>query len=49
LTPGATYAVKDLDSGSESRHTAKDLMETGLDVSISNYPSAAILAYRKVE
>jgi alpha-galactosidase len=49
LKPGATYAVKDLDSGSESRHTAKDLMETGLDVSISNQPGAAILAYRKVE
>jgi alpha-galactosidase len=49
LKPGSTYAVKDLDSGSESRHTAKDLMETGFDVSISNQPGAAILAYRKVE
>ena len=48
LKPGATYAVKDLDSDGESRHTGKDLMETGLYVSISKQPGAAVIAYRKV-
>lgn len=49
LEPGASYAVKDLDSGNESTHTSHDLMETGLAVGIGNHPGAAILVYRKVE
>jgi hypothetical protein len=48
LKPSAPYAIKDLDSGNESRHTGKELMEIGLEVSIRNHPGVAILAYHSI-
>ncbi len=49
LKAAASYAVKTVDSEKESRHTGRELMESGLDVSIPNHPGVAILAYRKIE
>ena len=49
LKAGASYAIRDLDSGKESRHTAKELIETGIEVSIRSQPGVAILAYRRIE
>ncbi len=49
LQAGASYVLKDLDSGQEARHAGKELMETGLVVSIRNHPGVSILEYRKVE
>ena len=49
LKPTAFYAMKDLDSGNESRHTGEELMETGLAVAIRNRPGVAILAYHRVK
>ncbi len=49
LSANASYMIKDLDSGKESRYAAKDLMEPGLELKITNHPGVAILAYRQVE
>jgi alpha-galactosidase len=49
LKAGAWYAMKDLDSGKESRHSGKELIEPGLEVSIRNLPGTAILAYHRVD
>ncbi len=49
LKAGASYVVTDLDSGKESRHAGKELMESGLEVSIRNHPGVVILGYRRVE
>jgi len=49
LKASASYAMRDLDSEKESRHTGKELMEIGLEVSIRNHPGVTILAYHRVE
>jgi len=49
LSASASYAIRDLDTGEESRHTGKELVDTGLQVSIRNHPGVAILAYRRIE
>ncbi len=49
LQPGASYIVKDPDSGNESRYLGSDLIDPGLPVSIRNRPSVAILVYHRVE
>jgi alpha-galactosidase len=45
LKPTASYTVKNLESGVESRYSGKDLMEPGLAVKIQNHPGVAILVY----
>ena len=49
LKESASYAMKDLDSEQESRHAGKELMESGLVVSVRNHPGATVLAYHRVE
>jgi alpha-galactosidase len=49
LKASATYSMRDLDTGMESRHTGKELMETGLEVVVRKRPGVAILAYRRVD
>ena len=49
LKASSSYTVRDIDSGQQSRHTGKELMEIGLAVSIGKHPGVAILSYRGVE
>jgi alpha-galactosidase len=49
LKASASYAIRDLDTGKESRYMGKELTEIGLEVSIRNRPGVAIIAYRRVE
>ncbi len=47
LDPAKTYAVTDLDAGTPTRMTGKELMEQGLTVRIDAKPGAAVLRYEK--
>lgn len=47
LQPGARYNVTNLDGGGPSTHAGKELMETGLPVTLPNAPGAALITYRK--
>jgi hypothetical protein len=49
LKAGVSYVLTDVDSGKESTHTGRELMVSGLEVSIRSHPGVAILAYRRVE
>lgn len=48
LNAGTTYEVENLDGG-KARHTGRELMETGLAVTITTKPAAVLMAYRRVE
>jgi alpha-galactosidase len=48
LDPNATYAVENLDGNKVEKRTGKDLMETGLQVKITEKPGAALFVYKKV-
>lgn len=47
LDPKATYSVTDIDSNKSVKMTAKELMEKGLRVEISERPGAVVIRYRK--
>jgi alpha-galactosidase len=49
LERDAVYAVRDLDSGAQTKHTGKALMETGLTVNIPHRAGAIVLEYSKTE
>jgi alpha-galactosidase len=49
LEPDAVYAVRDLDSGAQTKQTGKVLMETGLAVNIPHRAGAIVLEYSKTE
>lgn len=46
LESGATYVVRDIDSGVESFHRGSDLMEDGLSVTLKARPGVATLMYQ---
>jgi len=49
LDAAATYEVTDVDAGTPSQVSGKDLMEKGLNVEIKAKPGAAVIVYRKVK
>jgi alpha-galactosidase len=49
LDPTAKYEMTNLDAGSPTIQSGKNLMETGLRVEISDKPGAAIVVYKRVE
>jgi alpha-galactosidase len=48
LDPDASYALTDLDSGVGPEATGRELMEGGLEVTVTGRPGAAVVTYRKV-
>jgi alpha-galactosidase len=48
LLPRAQYEVENLDGG-KSVHTGRELMESGLDITLPAKPSAAVFVYRRVK
>lgn len=48
LVPGASYEVRDLDAAAPLKFTGRELLETGLPVSIKDRPGALIVTYRKL-
>ena len=49
LHAGANHSVRDLGTRQASAHTGKELMESGLEVTIKKRPGITNLKYRKVE
>ena len=49
LQADASYFIRDLDSQEESRRTGRELMESGLSVTIRNRPGVVNLVYRRGE
>jgi alpha-galactosidase len=49
LDAGAQYTVRDLDAPQETQMTGKELMDSGLLVSIKERPGAALITYRRTE
>jgi alpha-galactosidase len=47
LDAAARYRVTDVDSGSPAELSGRDLMETGLQVTIAKRPGAAVLTYQR--
>jgi alpha-galactosidase len=47
LEPDAVYAIAVLDASEPMEKTGRELMETGLAISIRNQPGAAVVTYRK--
>ncbi len=48
LDPQATYAVENLDGPPIEKRTGRELMETGLPVTIAQQPGAALFIYEKL-
>ncbi len=48
LDAGAVYELRDLDRESGTRASGRALMETGLPVTLSHRPQAALIAYRRL-
>jgi alpha-galactosidase len=48
LDPHAKYAVTDLDSGAVTQTSGKELLETGLKITLADRPGSAILTYRRL-
>jgi alpha-galactosidase len=49
LEPDAQYRVTDLDAGKAQQVGGRELMETGLRVSITDQPGAAAIIYERAE
>jgi hypothetical protein len=49
INPGATYAVRRLDTQREVRHTGKELMKAGLAVTIGSKPGTVTFVYQQVQ
>jgi alpha-galactosidase len=47
LDPSASYMVTNIDTGKSTRYSARDLMEQGYLMTISERPGAAILSYKR--
>ena len=47
LESGATYTVTNPDTAEKTQYTGKELMETGLRMTISEKPGSAMLVYKK--
>jgi alpha-galactosidase len=47
LTPGATYAVANLDTAETKNLTGRELLESGLSIAIKDRPGAVVITYRK--
>jgi alpha-galactosidase len=47
LDPDAKYAVTDLDSNQPREMTGRELMDTGLLVTLPNKPAASVIIYHK--
>ena len=48
LSPDATYEVRNLDEPAPVELSGRELLESGLLVSLSNQPAAAVITYRNV-
>jgi hypothetical protein len=46
LDPDATYSVTELSSGVVLESRGRDLMETGLSITLVDAPSAGVFSYR---
>jgi alpha-galactosidase len=49
LEPGARYMLNNLDSGESQTLTGRELLDTGLAMSIENQPGDAVITYAKVK
>ena len=47
LDEKASYTLTDLDTGKAQSMSGKDLMETGLALTLKNQPSSALVVYRR--
>ena len=47
LDPDARYTLTDLDAAGTTETTGRELMETGLSISIKEQPSAVVLTYKR--
>lgn len=47
LEAGATYLVRDIDSGAEVARTGAEMMEKGIVATIAQAPGAALITYRR--
>ena len=48
LQPGATFEVRNVDTGETIRKTGSELAQTGLNIRIAEKPGSTLLVYRKL-
>lgn len=48
LDPGATYEINDLDAPNPQSLSGKELMESGIAVTMTEQPGSAVIVYRKI-
>ena len=49
LEPDAHYVVSDFDTGQPKRMTGRELMDSGLLITLPERPGAALITYQKVD
>ena len=49
LDPAADYIVTDEDTGNRSKHSGKELSETGIEINLPDPTSCVLFTYKKVE
>jgi len=47
IEPAVRYTVTDLDANTSAQHSGKDLMESGLNITIPEKPGSALIIYKK--
>ena len=47
LDPEATYCLEDLENGETRKLAGRELMEQGLEITLAEQPSAAVIVYRR--
>ena len=47
LEPEATYCLEDLENGETRKLAGRELMEQGLEITLAEQPSAAVIVYRR--